>query len=121
MYRQPLLELVKQGAPGWDALDVDAFSDEMLTGHAARLVREAEKLLTVFQVQEADAPLRACQVVLEEMLQRSKPVVVFLQGSHKRLAAIFGARPGIELHQAATAGELQQQLEAYLSRAAELE
>lgn len=121
VYRQPLLEQVKQAAPAWAALDVDAFSDEMLIGHAARMVREAEKVVAVFQVLEADAPLRACQLVLEELLQQDKPVVVFLQGSHRRLAAIFRARPGITLYQAATGEELQQQVEDFLSRAAELE
>ncbi|MGV3504476.1 MAG: hypothetical protein ACO1O1_12275 [Adhaeribacter sp.] len=121
LYRQPLLEMVKQRAPSWDALDVDAFSDEMLVGHAARLVREAGEVVAVFKVLEADAPLRACQPVVEEILQREKPTGVFLLGSHKRLTAIFKARPGIFLQQAASGEEQQQQVAAYLRRAAELE
>jgi hypothetical protein len=121
IYRQPLLELVKQNAPSWEALDVDSFSDEMLIGHACRLVREAEKVVVVFKVLETDAPLRACQPVVEEILQCDKPVVVFLQGRHKRLAAIFQARPGITLHLADTGEEQQGQVEAYLGLSAELE
>lgn len=116
VYRQPLLERVKQAVPAWDALDVDAFSDEILVGHAARMVREAGRVVAVFKVLEPEASLRACQPVLEEMLQRDKPLVVFLQGSHRRLAAIFRARPGIVLHEAATDEELQQQMEGFLSR-----
>lgn len=117
IYRQPLLEQVKQAAPAWAALDVDAFSDEMLIGHAARLVREADRLVAVLKVLQPDAPLGACQPVLEEILQRDK-AVVFLHGSHRRLEAIFRARPRIALHLAATGEEQERQLKEFLSRAA---
>jgi hypothetical protein len=116
IYRQPLLEQVKQAAPGWPALDVDSFSDEQLIAYAARLVREADRVVAVFQPAQPDAPLGACQQVLEEIIQLQKPAEIFLLGQHRRLQAIFQARPQFGWHQAATEAALQQLLGAFLAR-----
>jgi hypothetical protein len=117
-YRQPLLEQVKAAAPAWAALDVDSFSDEHLIAYAARLVREAGRVVAVFICGQPDAPLGACQQVLEEIiLQTEKPAAIFVQGSHRRLQAIFRARPQFSWHQAATEAALQGLLAGFLNRA----
>ena len=113
-YRQPLLQAVKDTAPNWAALDVDSFSDENLIAHAARLVREADRVVAVFKSLQPDAPLGACQLVLEEIILGKKPAVVLLQGSHRRLQAIFQARPHITWRQAGTEADLQGQLGEFL-------
>lgn len=109
-YRQPLLALVREVGPDWARLDVDAFSDETLVGNAARLVREAEKVVVVFKVLQPDAPLGACQQVLEELIQRKEPAAVLLQGSHRRLQAIFQARPQFFWRQADNEAALVEQV-----------
>lgn len=116
-YRQPLLELVKATVPRWVALDVDSFSDENLVAHAARLLREAGSVAVLFQCGQPDAPLGACQLLLEEMLQANKPADIFLLGSHRRLKAIFGARPHFSWHQADSAAAMQEQLHQFLGGA----
>lgn len=113
-YQQPLLQQVKQAAPDWAALDVDAFSDDTLMAYATRLVREADKVVAVFQVAQPEAPLRACQVVLEEILQMKKPAVIYLQGTHRRLKAIFQARPHFSWQEADTLEALQVQVRQFL-------
>jgi hypothetical protein len=116
-YRQPLLDLVKATAPQWVALDVDSFSEESLIAYAVRLVREADRVAAVFQCGQPDVPLGACQRVLEEILQMNKPADIFLLGSHRRLKAIFGARPHFSWHQADTEAAMQEQLRQFLDRA----
>jgi hypothetical protein len=115
-YRQPLLELVKHAAPAWPALDVDSFSEENLIAYAARLVREADKVVAVFKSEPPDAPLGACQVVLEEILQIKQPAVIFMQGGHRRLQAIFQARPQFIWREAASEAAMQRQLREYLNQ-----
>jgi hypothetical protein len=114
-YRQPLLQAVKETAPAWAALDVDSFSDENLIAHAARLVREAERVVAVFKAPQPDASLGACQLVLEEIIQRKQPAVILLQGSHRRLQAIFQARPHFTWRQADSEADLLGQLQAFLN------
>jgi hypothetical protein len=109
------LQVVKQTAPDWAALDVDSFSDENLIAYAARLVREAEKVVAVFKSQQPDAPLGACQLVLEEIIQRKQPAVILLQGSHRRLQAICQARPHLTWRQADSEAALQGQLHEFLN------
>jgi hypothetical protein len=116
-YHQPLLAQVKQAAPGWAALDVDSFSDEILVGYAARLVREADLVVAVFKAEQPGAPLGACQQVLEEIIRLDKPAVIFLQGEHRRLKAIFQARPHFTWHEAATGVDLQHQFSTFLNEA----
>jgi hypothetical protein len=115
-YRQPLMALVKEAAPVWGTLDVDAFSDEHLVAHAARMVREADKLVVVFQSLQPEAPLGACQAVLEALLQRKAPALVLLQGGHRRLQAICQARPHLSWQRADTAAALQAALRQFLSQ-----
>jgi hypothetical protein len=115
-YRQPLLEQVKAAAPGWVALDVDSFSEENLVAYAARLVREAARIAAVFQCSQPDVPLGACQRVLEEILQINKPADIFLLGSHRRLEAIFRARPHFSWHQADTPAQMQEQLREFFNQ-----
>jgi hypothetical protein len=116
-YRQPLLEQVKQAAPAWAALDVDSFSDANLIAYAARLVREADRVVAVFKSEQPDAPLGACQQVLEEIIRINKPAVIFLQGGHRRLKAIFQARPHFTWHEADTEAAMQRQLREFLDQA----
>jgi hypothetical protein len=117
IYRQPLMQQVKEAAPHWSALDVDSFSDEILVAYATRLVREADKVVAVFKAEQPDASLGACQLVLEEIIQMNKPAVIFLQGAHRRLKAIFQARPHFTWQEAETEAALQRQLRQYLSQA----
>jgi hypothetical protein len=119
-YRQPLLEQVKREAPALGALDVDSFSEDTLVAHAARLLREADRVVAVFKAEQPDAPLGACQQVLEEILLLNKPATIFLQGSHRRLKAIFQARPHLRWREAPTEEVLQQQLSAFLQELSEL-
>ncbi|MCX2741263.1 hypothetical protein [Pontibacter anaerobius] len=97
VFREPLVEQVRQSMPAVSVLDLDAKSDELLQHYALRLLREAEQAVVSIKSEDGTADLGSIMPLLEELFEEGKLRRVLLLGTHPRLERIFAARPHVRL------------------------
>ncbi|PIQ22766.1 MAG: hypothetical protein COW65_01225 [Cytophagales bacterium CG18_big_fil_WC_8_21_14_2_50_42_9] len=112
-YQQPILQWVKEIAPATITLDMDTFSEELLVSQACRLLQEATSFIVYFKTEAKEAPFRAAQKVVEELIWKDKPGTVLLEGQHRRLQLMLPARSHISFQ----AGESAEALKPFLRAA----
>jgi hypothetical protein len=113
VFKQPVLQKVKEQFPEVITLDVDAASDEMLVTQACRLVQEAKQAVIYFKVIEPQANLGAGFRVVEEIIRTNKPILILIEGNHARLASILKVRPHLMVTPVSEGSNIFEHLTAY--------
>ncbi|WP_026462006.1 hypothetical protein [Adhaeribacter aquaticus] len=115
MYQQPLLNWVKAHWPQTDIIDIDSQSDDSLVSYVVRLAKESEQLVVYFRTSFPNMALGKAFRVVEEIIGERKPNLILLEGTHRQLSGIFGAREYLNFVQATTEEPLKAELEKFLN------
>lgn len=83
-YNNESIDFVKKTKPSVIVYDIDNHSDNLTFHYANRLVKEAEKVLVFFELEE-DASLKQMMALLNNLLDKSDSLKLVIKGNNERL------------------------------------